>query len=314
MEHRHRIASDFGAKFLVLNSARQEMIAVPIPNLRARPVVGDFVEVDGDGRIVSIAPRHGVLSRARSATDAQIIAANLDTVFVVTSPGREFSSKRVERYLIAIQAGGIAPVIILNKRDIAEDEGRLVAILEDAAVDVPVRAVSAAEDDVAAVLAPYLWPGATVALVGSSGVGKSTLANRLLGYDRFRTAETRASDGRGRHTSTARELAFLPGGAELIDTPGMRAFAPWADESALDRVFHDVSEAADGCKFRDCTHDAEPGCAVKATIDGERLARYGKLRAELDFLERRDDWDAQEQHRQRWRTISKDNKRRARDR
>lgn len=314
MQHDHRIASDFGAQLLALDPRGEELAVISNPNGPPRPVVGDFVAIDADRRIVSIAPRYGVLARAQSASNAQIIAANLDTVFVVTSPGREFSPARVERYLVAIGAGGAAAAVVLNKRDIADDPGELVAALEAVANDAPVYAVSATSDDLEAAFAEHLWPGATIALVGSSGVGKSTLANKLLGYARFRTAETRVSDGRGRHTSTTRALVPLPGGALLVDTPGMRSFAPWADEDALDEVFHEVSQAARGCKFRDCTHTAEPGCAVTGSVDEDRLERYGKLRAELAFLERRDDWAAQEAHRQRWRTISKNNKRRSQER
>ncbi len=310
--HQHRVSSDLGTDVLGIDPQGHESMLVVPPSLHPRPVVGDRVATDERSRIVSIDERYGTLSRARSATEPQVIAANLDTIFVVTAPGHDFSPARVERYLIAIRAGGAAAVIILNKRDLCDDPDALLAELAAVAADAPVHGVSAVHDDVEAAFGPYLWPGATIALVGSSGVGKSTLANRLLGFDRFKTGAIRASDGRGRHTSSVRELVALPGGAWLIDTPGMRSFAPWADEGALDDVFVEVAAAAQRCRFRDCTHGAEPGCAVRGEIDDERLERYGKLRAELAYLDRRDDWAAQEDNRRRWRTISKDNKRRAR--
>jgi ribosome biogenesis GTPase len=303
----HRIASDRGADFLALDPAGAETILHVTPTLAGRPVVGDWVAVDHEARIAAIAPRSGVLSRARHdrGATAQPIAANLDVVFVVTAPGREFSPPRVERYLVAIRAAAAGAVVVLNKCDLARDPAALVAELYAVTGDVPVVAISAEYGDGCDALDAYVVAGATLALVGSSGVGKSTLANRLLGEDRFATRATRASDGRGMHTSTRRELVALPGGAWLVDTPGMRAFAPWSDEAALDDVFADVAAAATRCRFRDCAHAREPGCAVRAEIAGERYGRWRALRAELAYLDRRDDPAALAQEKRRWKSITK---------
>jgi ribosome biogenesis GTPase / thiamine phosphate phosphatase len=303
----HRIASDRGADFLALTPDGHELVVhLTGSALRDRPVVGDLAAV-ADGRIVALAPRRGVLARARHdhAGAAQPIAANLDLVLVVTAPGRDFSPARVERYLVAIRSAGAAALVVLNKSDLAPDPGALVAELYGVSGEAPVVPVSAEYGDGCAELEPYLVPGTTLALVGSSGVGKSTLANRLLGGERFATGAVRASDGRGTHTSTRRELVALPGGAWLVDTPGMRAFAPWSDGEALDRVFADVAEAATRCRFRDCAHDREPGCAVKAEIDPGRRERWRALRAELAYLERRDDPVARAAELKRWKAISK---------
>jgi ribosome biogenesis GTPase len=265
----HRIASDRGADFVALAPDGDETILHLSPALGERPVVGDHVAVEG-ARVVAIAPRRGVLARARHervspkhGASAQPIAANLDVVFVVTAPGREFSPPRVERYLVAIRASGAQAVVVLNKCDLARDPAGLVADLYAVSADAPVITISAECGDGCDALQPYTAAGTTLALVGSSGVGKSTLANRLLGAQRFATQATRASDGRGVHTSTRRELVALPTGAWLVDTPGMRAFAPWSDEDALDEIFADVAGAASRCRFRDCAHDREPGCAVR---------------------------------------------------
>jgi len=180
-------------------------------------------------------------------------------------------------------------VIVLNKSDIAGDLTLLRLELELVAGAAPVLAMSAASGAGCDALSGYLEPGATLALVGSSGVGKSTLANRLIGARRLTTGAIRADDGRGKHTTTAREMIALPSGAWLIDTPGMRSFAPWADDGALAEAFADVDDAAARCRFRDCAHAGEPGCAVAAEVDAARLARWRALRGELAYLERRDD-------------------------
>ena len=320
MHFDHRIASDRGADFLALTSdGTERVLTVPHdaclrPDVTvsrsmggsSRPVVGDYVAHE-NGRVVAIAPRRGVLARARHDRGAapQPIAANLDLVFVVTAPGREFSPPRVERYLVAIRSSGARPVIVLNKSDLARDPAGLVAELYEVAGDAAVVAISAEYGDGCEALEPLLAPGTTIALVGSSGVGKSTLANRLAGEDRFATRSTRASDGRGVHTTTRRELVALPGGAWLIDTPGMRAFAPWSDEDALGEVFADVADAATRCRFRDCAHDREPACAVRAEIEPGRRERWRALRAELAYLDRRADPVALAEERRRWKSIHK---------
>jgi len=303
----HRIASDRGAAFVALDPDGAEAILHTPHALADRPVVGDWVAVDG-ARIIAIAPRRGVLARARGSdrgSTAQPIAANLDVVFVVTAPGREFSPPRVERYLVAIATACARAVVVLNKCDLARDSAALVADLYAVTGLVPVVAISAEYGDGCEALDAYVTAGTTLALVGSSGVGKSTLANRLLGAERFATRATRASDGRGVHTSTRRELVALPAGAWLVDTPGMRAFAPWSDEDALDEVFADVADAARRCRFRDCAHAREPGCAVRDEIAADRYERWRALRAELAYLDRRDDPVALAHEKRRWKSITK---------
>ncbi|MEO7039269.1 MAG: ribosome small subunit-dependent GTPase A [Candidatus Elarobacter sp.] len=308
MHFDHRIASDFGATLLALSADGCERIVHLAGTFVDRPIVGDRVCLDPAGRVLAVAPRHGVLARARHDRGAtpQPIAANLDVVFVVTAPGRDFSPARVERYLIAVRAARARAVVVLNKSDLAADPGALVAELYGVSGNAQVIALSAEYGDGCEQLAVHLAGGTTIALVGSSGVGKSTLANRLLGESRFATGSVRSSDGRGTHTSTRRELILLPFGAWLIDTPGMRAFAPWADgDDALDDVFADVTAAASRCRFRDCAHEREPGCAVRAEVGEDRYVRWRALRTELAYLDRRDDPAARAQERRRWKSIAK---------
>jgi ribosome biogenesis GTPase / thiamine phosphate phosphatase len=257
-------------------------------------VAGDWVAAEqllGEDRAIvrAVLPRRSRFARKEPwLTEEQVVAANVDTVFLVTDCGRDFKPRRLERYLTAAWDSGAAPVIVLTKSDLAADVSETVAEAEAIAFAVPVHAVSSVTGEGLGELDPYLLPGRTVALLGSSGVGKSTLVNRLLGQDLLATAELRR-DGRGRHTTTHRELVHLPGGALLLDTPGMRELQLWADESALDETFADVVELARECRFSDCAHGQEPGCAVRAALGNGSLPQirwesYSKLQRELRAL------------------------------
>ena len=257
------------------------------------PAVGDWVVVRRDGgggaaKVHEILPRRSKFSRraAGSETAEQIVAANVDTVFLVTGLDNDFSPRRVERYLIMAWESGAEPVVVLNKADLVAEADERRREIERVAPGVPVLALSAKRGEGVEQLTPYLGRGRTVALMGSSGVGKSTITNRLLGADVQRTAEVRLSDARGRHTTTHRELFVLAGGGLVLDTPGMRELQLLVSERGLRETFEEIEEAAAGCRFTDCRHEGEPGCAVREALDAgrldpERFASYRKMQAEM---------------------------------
>lgn len=266
------------------------------------PAVGDWVAARGDV-IEHVLPRRSAFVRqaAGARTDAQVVAANIDLAFVVTSPNEDFSPRRVERYAIAIWDAGATPVVVLNKADLCGD-GALAPLLDELAAAAPgcaVVAASALAGDGVDALRAALRPGATAVLVGSSGVGKSTLINAVLGRDQQATAAIRASDGTGRHTTTHRELIPIPDtGACLIDTPGMRELQLWTDgDAGMAAAFDDVEALAAQCRFRDCGHGDEPGCAVRDGVDEDRLAAYFKLQRERAHQDRRQDAAARREQR-----------------
>ncbi len=254
------------------------------------PAVGDWVAVQEDGRIDAVLPRRSAFIRkaAGPRSEPQVIAANIDRIFIVTSANADFNPRRIERYVFAAREGGAMPVLIINKIDLAEDLDTLVASLGAVGRDLPVVRVSALTHAGAEELASQLGPQTTVALVGSSGVGKSTLVNWLLGNNVQLTAETIERDDRGRHTTTHRELLPLPGGGALIDTPGMKEFGLWSEEEDASNSFGDIEALAASCRFADCGHGSEPGCAVaRAVANGEiepaRLASFAKLAREIAY-------------------------------
>ena len=272
------------------------------------PSVGDWVAVrtvaGGPAVIEAVLPRRSAFTRkaAGEAVEAQVVAANIDTVFLVSGLDGDFNLRRIERYVTTAWSSGAGPVIVLNKADLRDDLDEVAAAVEAVAPGVPILTVSARGAEGLEPLAPYLRPGKTVALLGSSGVGKSTIINRLLGQERFRTGEVSDSEaGRGRHTTTGRELVRLGNGALLIDTPGLRELGLWADDEGLDRTFEEIERLAAKCRFPDCRHEAEPGCAVRQAVEAglvaaERWESYRKLRRELRSLELRKDEKARRQH------------------
>jgi ribosome biogenesis GTPase len=281
------------------------------------PAVGDWVALEpaphgGDARIAAILPRKSRFSRraAGDPTEEQVVAANIDTVFLVGGLDGDFNPRRIERYLLVAWESGAKPVIVLNKADLVDDPAAIVESVRAVAAGVPVHAISCRVPAGVDALRQYLAAGQTGALLGSSGVGKSTIVNRLIGHDVLRTRDVRASDSRGRHTSTARQLVLLPGSGVLIDTPGMREIQLWETGDALTRTFSDLEALAENCRFRDCRHRQEPGCAVRAAaVSGElppgRLESYYKLQDEQAHHARQLDQRLQLEERRRWKNLTK---------
>ncbi|MGA7240198.1 MAG: ribosome small subunit-dependent GTPase A [Bryobacteraceae bacterium] len=280
------------------------------------PVVGDWVAariVNSEQAIVeTVLPRHSCFYRRAvgKREERQAIAANLDLVFLVCGLDADFNLRRIERYLTLAADSGVAPAIVLNKADVCADpsaRARDVAAISKA----PVVTLSALAREGIAQLEPFLACAPTVALLGSSGAGKSTIANALLGEDRLRTGAVRESDSRGRHTTTHRELLPLPGGGALIDTPGMRELQLWAGAESVGEVFGEIAALAAECRFGDCSHSNEPGCAVaKALAVGalaqDRWESYRKLRAEAHRHEARADARVAQEDKRKLKRMMKD--------
>jgi ribosome biogenesis GTPase len=292
--------------------------------------VGDWVGL-GDGLIRSVLPRRSALVRTAAGLTSrpQVLAANVDVAFVVTSLGPDLEPRRLERYLVTIWESGAAPEIVLTKADRfpAEDVADMVGSVEAVAVGVPVWVVSAVSGSGVGVLRERVASGRTAVLVGSSGVGKSTLVNRWLGSDLLATQETRADDDEGRHTTTSRQLLLLPGGGMVIDTPGIRELQLAAGGGAgglgagdaLEEAFADVDALALSCRFSDCAHVSEPGCAVRAALaDGslarDRYASWQKLQRELRAIALRTDARLRKEERKRWHQLTRDARTRTRHR
>jgi ribosome biogenesis GTPase len=270
------------------------------------PVVGDWVALAGGRRIAQVLPRKTAFSRkeAGEVTREQVIAANIDILFVVTGLDGDFSPRRLERYVLLAWESGAKPVVVLNKADVCADVAEAAASVSALAAGAPVLTVSALEGWGLGALEAHLKPGCTAALAGSSGAGKSTLVNRLLGREQQRVREVRAEDSRGRHTTVRRELFLAPGGWLVIDTPGMRELQLWAGTGSVDAAFTDIAALAAECRFGDCRHQGEPGCAVAAAgIDEARLANYAKMQRELAHLDRKLDQRAAQEQKRRIKQI-----------
>jgi len=281
------------------------------------PAVGDWVVArkrsEGDrASIVHVLPRRSHFSRkvAGGVTDEQVVAANVDVVFLVMALDADFSPRRLERYLLLAHESGAAPVVLLTKPDLCADVAALTAEVAGVAGGRPVHVLNPRSGDGVEAIRAYVAYGGTCALLGSSGVGKSTIVNRLVGADVQKTRAVREADAKGRHTTTHRELVPVPGGGLLLDTPGMRELQLWDVGDAVEQTFEDVERYAPGCRFGDCRHRIEPGCAVKAAVEAgalppERLASYLGLQDELAHLARQQDQRAQLEQKRRGRIGAK---------
>jgi len=279
------------------------------------PAVGDWVAItafpeQGSAIIHALLPRKSQFVRKAAGikTDEQVVAANIDILFIVMGLDLDFNPRRLERYLTSAWDSGARPVILLNKSDLCEDLEEKLAAIESSAVGIDCLPVSATNKNGIEQVRSLIKSGETAAFVGSSGVGKSTIINALLGEERLLTQQIRASDGRGRHTTTWRELIMLPDGGIVIDNPGIRQLKLWTEGDSLEGSFEDIEQLSRECRFGDCTHVTEPGCAIleaieNGTLDPGRYRNYLKMRKELEYLDQRRDGVARMNKEAKWKAI-----------
>lgn len=288
----YRIITDKGEKMAEISGKFRFQTTVS----SEYPAVGDFVFVNwnesGDSAIIeSLLPRKSAFVRkaAGEPQKEQVVAANIDTVFLCMALNNDFNLRRLERYISIAWDSGAMPVVVLTKSDLCDDLDNKLSEISSVAIGVDVLVTTSVEENGYKELLPFISEGKIVAFIGSSGVGKSTLINRLLGQEYLKTNGLR-NDDKGRHTTTRRELFLLPSGGMVIDTPGMRELGMWDNDTGIERTFADIEELAAQCKFRNCTHTSEPGCAIRRALElGElqtdRWQSYQKLKAENDYME-----------------------------
>lgn len=291
------------------------------------PAVGDWVALrlieqagqKAKATIHAVLPRRSRFARKTkgSKTEEQIVGANIDIIFLVTSLNQDFNPRRIERYLAIAWDSGASPVVLLTKTDLCDDVAEKRAAVEAVAGGAPVYSVCSIKGEGLEELEQYFTSGKTVALIGSSGAGKSTLINRLIGHERQAVKEIREHDDRGLHTTRHRELILMPNGALVLDTPGMRELQLWDADEGLETTFEDIEEIAANCYFSNCQHETEPRCAIQktlsdGTLDGQRFENYLKMQKELNHLVRRQDQFAQRIERNRWKKLTKEAEARAR--
>ncbi len=288
----YRVVTDNGEKLAEVSGKFRFQTTVP----SEYPVVGDFVLVNwnesGNSAIIeSLLPRKSAFIRkaAGESQQEQVVAANIDTVFLCMALNNDFNLRRLERYISIAWNSGAMPVVVLTKSDLCDDLENKLSEVSSIAFGIDILVTTSMEEDGYKELLPFISEGKTIAIIGSSGVGKSTMINRLLGKEYLKTNGLR-NDDKGRHTTTRRELFLLPSGGMVIDTPGMREFGMWDNDTGIERTFTDIEELASQCKFRNCTHTNEPGCAIRSALTmGElqidRWQSYQKLKAENDYIE-----------------------------
>ena len=302
----HREAWEIAGEFGEFGAEASGKLRLAVESGRPWPTVGDWVAARGEvgaGMVIDeVLPRRTQIARKvpGKRNEMQVLAANVDTIFLMMGLDGDFNLRRLERFLVQVWESGARPVLLLNKADVREEAEKIAEGLRRDLAGVNVYCISAKTGAGLDGLDAYLVAGETVVLLGSSGVGKSTLVNRLLRSEGQGTKSVRESDSRGRHTTTRRELFFLASGAMVIDTPGLRELQLWEVEQGLERVFGEVEGLAEGCRFRNCRHAGEPGCAVRRALEAgglsaDRLESYHKLQREQEFQRRKSDKKAKQE-------------------